>query len=368
MNEDYKRFEFKNLNEEFFVKNKEEAKTYCNNALEKNLSDIQINEIIDIAMKYELMGVLLKAFLSKADTMYDRMEFKSAFTYYYNALKVCNILGQEEKKAYIFNRLGLCKIKHLDYHEGLPYFTSSYYYSIRYNDRDIEKKSLYNMAQCYKCLGKYDDSIAQLNNLSKLCEEDMDAQYDISALIVKAICLVGKGQNSSAIELYEDLINKISEPFDNNLGYIYNNLACIYLNMAEYKKALDNFNKAHLIRQVTNDDNLSHTIIDKSQVFIKQNMFEIALPLLEEGINLTKQSKDYTYTLNAYYLLEEIYSKMNDLAKLREIYLEMLNLIDKRNRKDEILMIYVKLSALSLKNGDLDDCDNYLSTAQNIKI
>jgi len=85
----------------------------------------------------------------------------------------------------------------------------------------------------------------------------------------------------------------------------------LYLQKDEFDESLKAFSKSETIRMENDESNLSHTIIDKSRVYIKKELYTEAIILTKLGIDLATRYNDNNYLLKGYYQLIEIYEKLD---------------------------------------------------------
>ncbi|MEG1254795.1 tetratricopeptide repeat protein [Clostridium sp.] len=321
------------------------ARSYCNDKLKLKLNFNDLDEIIDIGKKHNFLDVLSSAYIMQGNLLYEENLFNNAFLQYYDALTVSNALSDKDK-MYIYNKLAKCKLMTLHYEDALAYLCKCYSYSVQFKDTFVTRSCIFNLALTYKKLGEFDNAILYIDKL--LDSWDFHDNFDkyIETIILKANCYIEKNQHNIAIEIYMNTLNKFGDKLGSLLGYIYHNLGLIYLDINELVNSLNCFNKAISIKSAFNNINLASSFIDKSRVYMKQNLYHEAISLLEKGLTLAEEYSDKEYLLNGYKLLEKAYIALGNDDKLEEVYLRSLKTLDDIDNC-KLLDIYMKLSMLN---------------------
>jgi tetratricopeptide (TPR) repeat protein len=346
--------------EYIILSSKEAARLYCDKALNAFIDLNEVNELIEIATKYELNELIYKIYTLKGDILYNNKEYEEAFICYFNVLEFYKENSDYSRKVYIYNKIGKCKFLMFDYIEALSFFKKAYDEAMILNESNTIKNSLYNIALTYKRLEKSEDSLVYIDNFINICNASENINEYISGIIIKANCYIDKGESNKTIELYKSVLQSLNNIPEVLVGYIYNNMALAYLELNKLEDSLDYFDKAIDIRESSDIENLSHTLIDKSKVFIKKDLLGQACELIHKGLNLSIKYKDKEYIMKAYKLLEGVYIKTNDIGELEKIYINMVDILREKNNKEDLLIITSKLALLSLDNNKYDMCRLYL--------
>jgi tetratricopeptide (TPR) repeat protein len=345
----------------------DEARNYCNDRLSLKLNSKDIGEVISIGEEYSLVDILSKAYFEKGNLLYESNEFDKAIVYYYNTLETYSLLKDDLSKAHVYNKLGKCKLKTLCYDDALAYFFKCYFRIDENNNNNGElyESCIFNIALTYKKMGEFDNALLYINKLIKILYFQDNLNKYIDLMIVEANCYRGKKEFDIAIKLYNNIINLYEDQLGTSLGYIYNNLGLLYLEINKPNDSLIYFDKAINIRQNIDKATLSHSLIDKSKVYIKLNFNSEAILLLEEGISVAKEYQDKEFLLTGYMLIERIYENTQEYDKLENIYLRLISILENSDH-DKIVNIYIKLSILYLNKKSLFKCKEYLLKAENI--
>jgi tetratricopeptide (TPR) repeat protein len=211
-----------------------------------------------------------------------------------------------------------------------------------------------------------DASLQNIEMFLTLCNKKEDYISYINANILKANCHEAMRDFNTAIDLYNSLLNENIDSNNSSLGYIYNNLGLAYLNNNDFNNSLKYFDKAENFRINIDPVNLSHTIIEKAGVFIKQNLYTKAIESIQLGLKLADSNADYEYLIKGNYELIRIYENLNDSLNLKKVCLNIITLLNTLNKYIELISIYTKLSIVYLDENNIKEAKKYLLESQKI--
>lgn len=350
-----------NVTAEYLVATVEEDihKYYLRRAREAN--DLKtLQEIIDYASSKKLHDILVIAYESIGNIHYNNTDYIQAHLSYNYSLEEARYIGNEERFAFLFNKLGKCKVNLLAYIEAITYFNRGYSYASIYNDLETKKNILFNLAFCNKRMKNYNEAIALINEYLPMCNSAESRNDYLSGVLLKANCYIENKEYSTALMQYYELLNMIREDDSEMLGTIYNNIALIYFFLDELDKSLIYFDKAEVEKR-GNEAALVHTMVDKSRVFVKQNRYLEARDLIKQGVKIAKSFNDKLYLIRAYSLLEEIYISLDEIEELESTYLQWLEIEEARNSIEGVLKLCGKLAQLQIKKENISGCNEYLN-------
>lgn len=345
---------------------KEDAKLYCLAQLKDNeISQEKIYEVLGLAEKYELLEVKAKAKFKLGEICEEDKKYDEACNYYNEATEIYKIINKEKDLANIWFRMARTKEKSLQYDAAIVYLNLSSYYAVAYENKEIQKLCLYNLANDYKRTNRIELSINMVDKCIELCTEE-DEEIFIYAQGIKATCYEARGEFTEAISIYKEIINKISNNKNKFIGYAYTNLGNLYTKLNKFKDGMKYFNKAEEFRANEDKINLSHTIMEKSDVFVKQKLYDEAIELVQKGIKYAENYEDTEYIIKGYTILEEIYLGINDSSKLEEVYLKLIEILVGKNDKVRLKIIYDKIALMYSRKKKIDNCTEYLILSNNL--
>ncbi|MBP2021865.1 tetratricopeptide (TPR) repeat protein [Clostridium punense] len=355
-----------NIDENYLLMSEEdEARNYCEEKLENNPSEGEIREVISIGEKYSLKKSKAEAYKALGDIRYKELKFGEAFISYSEAADVCKEINESFLQGYVNNRLGMCKYNELDYEEALLYYNRARLTAAASKDIEVETNATFNMALCYSRLEMSDEAMESIDlYLSKIQgREDYNEKY-IIANILKANCLESKGMLQEAIEILENLVQGFEGIKKMDEAVIYNNIGVFYLEKDELDESLKAFSKSETIRMEYDEEYLSHTIIDKSRVYIKRGLYTEAIILLKLGVDLATRYNDNNYLLRGYYLLIDIYEKLDKHKDVEDIYFKILGIVEKVNNSCEKMKVYLSLTEYYIKQNNMEKALKYLEESK----
>ncbi|QAT39779.1 helix-turn-helix transcriptional regulator [Clostridium sp. JN-9] len=340
----------------------EDAELYCLKKLETlNVNDIS-KEIFQIAAEFKLQNVKAELYNKMADSCFDKKDYNEAFTNYNNALSIYMDINNNEMIPCLYWRIGLCKADAFQYEDALTFFNLSKNYSIMYKDKKIQQFILYDIALCYKKIGKFQNAIDNVDKFLLMSNKNNNLYF--YANILKANCYEAIGKYDTAICIYNSLIKDISKAESPILLSIYNNLGLLYIDKNNLKTSLDYFEKAEEIGNAADKPNLCHTLIEKSELFIKSSNYEEAIKTVEKGLKDAEKYSDYEYLLKGNYTLAHIYEDTNDISNLKKVYFKIAGLLKDKNNTNELISIYIKLSIIFLNENDNENAMQCLKLSQ----
>lgn len=348
----------------------EEAEIYCNKKLKSNITLDEIDKIINIGEKYNLVPILSKCYILKGNYLYETQKYRTAFIFYNKTLEIYISSKNDSAKPFIYNKLGKCRLMEMNFEEALSYFLKCLFFSNELLDTESAKNCLYNIALVYKKMGEFDNSLKYINQFLGTCNPNDNFHEYIGGLILKSNCYLEKNENEMAVSMLNDILNKYHDRLGPLLGYIYNSLGLIYFKLDLIPLSLEYFDMAINIRQNNDISNLSHTLIDKSKVYIKQKLYSEAILLLQKGLASARKFYDKEYILIAYSLLEEVYMLIENTEKLEQIYLELAKLLSNSDVGSDIECLidtYIKLSTIYLENKEYEECKEFLFKIKKVK-
>lgn len=357
-----------NIDEAYLLMSKEEeARIYCINKMKNNPTEEDVLYIIDIASKYSLKDVEAEADKLLGDISYKQYKFLDAFIKYNNSLEICKEIGKIDIQCYLNNRLGMCKYNELDYIESLLYFNRAQQCSVTYKNEGVEINSIFNMALAYKKINKIDEAMKHIDlYLTKIDKRDDYVKKYSQANILKVNCLRELGRVDDAIVVLNDLLAKFEGLEKSIEANIYNNLGIFYLEKDDFDNSLKAFDISESIRLEHDKSRLSHTIIEKSNLYIQKELYTEAIILIKMGCDLAEAYNDYYYLLEAYYLLVDIYEKSHKYKDAEEIYFKIIKLVKEKYNESELLKVYLKLTELYINQKDVEKAAIYIKLSQNI--
>jgi tetratricopeptide (TPR) repeat protein len=355
------------LNTDYFLRTpKEDAELYSLKLLKQTSSSDDIEKIIHTAHKFGLLNVSALAYSKLGDYYFDSKDYLNAFTNYNNSLNIYRDINENTHIASLYWKSGLCKAIVLNYAEAIVYFNFANQYASLYKDISIQKSSLYDLAKCYKKLNNIDLALTHIDMYLSLCDKEKDFNYYIYANILKANCYEIEGKIDSVIDIYNFLLNEFSDYTNPSMGYIYNNLGLAYLYKSMFDESEKYFELAEKIRIAVDEPMLSQTLIEKSNLFIKQGLYDAAIKSIKLGLINAENHKNFEELLEGNYMLVNIYETLNDSSNLKNTYLAIADLLKDINNISELIYVYNKLSIIYLDENNSSKSRDYLLMSINL--
>lgn len=359
------------LEEDYFSRSVEEdAKIYCEKILKNDLSMNELNKIMNIGEKYNLNSLEAKVYRRKGDLYFDENQYLEAYKNYFYSM---DILRGEEPNieiCYVYNRLGYCKFLLLDYEEAIVYFNKAIYNAEMFKDERVLRYATYNLSVSYSCINKFHEAIDIINKFIHRIDFENGFLNYVYVNILKANCYEGLNEIDNSIIILKDLIEIVKERKDDEsarvLGLIYNNLGSLYRRDEKLSKALDYYNKSQQIRNKVDNKNVSHTLIEKANVYISKKLYDEAIMIIELGIEKASEYNDYEYIFKGYELLEKIYCELDRREELEKIIEAAIEVLNNTNNLELKVKYYTKLQDIYFRNREYEKAEKCLRMIQNL--
>lgn len=350
-----------NIDEEYLLRSPgEDAEIYCVEKLNGIPTIDEIDVIIDIAKKYNLLKVEARAYRTLGDYYFDNKDYINASIDYILSVDTFKDTDDRSLLGYLYNRLGLCRSEQSEYTRAAAFFDRANYYSTIHKNRNIEKSSLYNIAKVYKELSSFDKALNSIDKYLLLCDKKNEFSNYIHANILKANCYSSKGNIDKSLLIYMSLINEFEDE-DELLWYIYTNLGLVYMEQENYEISLRFFDKAEKVGEVKIKKKLADTYAHKSRVYMKMKAYDEVLNYVNKSIKLASEVNEPDIIPEGYRILTELYTELNDFQSLKNTYMKLLELLkNKEQFKETVNRIYNKLALLYLEQNDVEMCKKYL--------
>ncbi|WP_291576284.1 transcriptional regulator [Clostridium sp. UBA4548] len=352
---------------DLLMSREEEAVIYCKSKMENNPTEEDVNSVIEIGSKYGLKEEEANAYKVLGDIKYESYQFLDAFIAYSNSLEIYKEIKNIDKQCYLNNRLGMCKLRELDYVEALLYFNRANHYAVEFKDKVVEINSIFNIALTYKKMGKIEEALKYIDiYISKISDFSDYSERCPQVNILKANCLNEKGYIEESILVLTETLNNFTNLKEEIKGTIYNNLGSFYLDLGDYDSSLIAFNKSESIRVEHDEALLSHTIINKAELYIEKELYTEATLLLKMGCDIAKKYNENYYLIEGYYLLIDVYKKLCKLEEAEELYHKIIEIADTKYNSSQLLKAYLKLIELYINQNKLKEAGDIIKVSQKI--
>jgi len=353
-----------NLDEEYIYRDiKQDVQKYCLQQVENKATKEECEKLLDMAEKYDLPYAKFRILKRMGKIFFADQDYTQSFIIHSQAMEILNTNNLIEEKPIIFNNMGVCKLKLTQYEEAVLYFSNSLIICDIINDYKICNRVLFNLALTYDNLGKVDETLKVIQKCNKKLDKIKENILYLKVKVMEANCYEVKKQYDKSFIIYDQLINDIRNNQNPEnfkfLGLIYNNMAFIKLEQKNYDESEFYFDKSYQARLIYDKEGLSHTLIDKSSLYIDVNLLDKAIEGINEGIIICKKYNDYEYWLTGLKQLEKIYLIKKNYDKLEKVYLDLMSLSEKNNTEKNSIYALNKLINLELLLKNMEKAQFY---------
>ncbi|GFP74787.1 helix-turn-helix transcriptional regulator [Clostridium fungisolvens] len=343
-----------NLDDEYFYRRPEEdARFFCEKALLKEeVTHEELKEIIDVAKTYQLSDMLINAYKVNGEICFVEADYMNAFTNFSSALGKCKEINQKSLQPYIYNAMGVCKIRRNEDEEAVFYFSQALWYAKEQNNDLYFIKASYNLALGYSKMKEYEKCLEVIEK--NILEKDISAEIEelLKARILKANTYLRTGEKEKVLCEYLKIIDSLREDDIDTRSMIYNNIAEYHYNNEQFEESLKYIDRAQKLR---NRESISTILDTKAKIFLKQGLYNEGIMILELAISFAEEYKQFTVLFEVYKHLINVYELIGDLEKVKEAAKMLLDTLDKNNiDKGRSYAIY-KLIEINTTEGNVEE-------------
>jgi len=120
------------------------------------------------------------------------------------------------------------------------------------------------------------------------------------------------------------------------------------------------------IRNKVDIKNVSHTLIEKANIYVIKKLYDEAIMIIELGIEKANEYNDYEYIFKGYELLEKIYCELNMREELEKVIEAAIGVLKNTNNLDLKIKYYTKLQELYFKNKEYEKAEKCLGMIQKL--
>ncbi|WP_435412702.1 tetratricopeptide repeat-containing sensor histidine kinase [Psychroserpens mesophilus] len=252
-----------------------------------------------------------------------------------------------------YSKLALKPQNAEDFLNAYNYFETNYSKALDNNDTFSAVNSLYYLASLQYKSGSFNESETTIVTALKLLKTTGNTKYikDYKKSFNNLLGMIYVEQNNKekSLELYDLVLSSSESPSDS--AVVYNNIAVVFKDHNEFKKAKEALLRAKAIIPRIKDSLQQALILDNLGV-VKSNInISDGLPLMLKALDIRESLKDTSTIYTSYSHLSEYYSRIGNKMKSKEFALKAYELSEKINSAT------YKRNALSLLT-ELSD-DNY---------
>ncbi len=349
-----------NLDDEYFSREpQEDARFYCENELKRNNKHSQLEELINIAIEFQLDNVAAKVYRKRADKYFDELDYANAFINYSNSLGKYKELKSYEDQPYIYTQMGLCKSKRNEYDDAIFYFNQAMYYAKDKGERAYFLKASYSLASTYFDMQRYNESIEILDKY--ILGQDLEQDLLVNGKVLKANSCYKLGKKKEAVRDYFSVIEQLKEDSEVLLASLYGNLGEYYYEIEEFYEAIKYINLSQKIKNKVDKKSLPYTLNTKGKIFYRQGLVDESIMIMELGMNMAEEFNNFSVLFEIYKELIRIYEDIDDLDKIKETSLNLLSIFKTNNIEEGKKYILTKLVQVALKKNDKEEAISLLS-------
>jgi len=200
-----------NLDEEYIYRDiKQDVQKYCLQQVENKATKEECEKLLDMAEKYDLPYAKVKILKRMGKILLYDQEPVQAFISYSKAMEILNTNNFIEEKAAIFNNMGVCKLKLIQYEEAALYFNNSLIICVIVNDFKIYNRVLFNLILTYDNLRRIDETLKIIEECNERIDKVEENLIYIKVKVMEANCYEVKKEYDKSFIIYDNLVKEIA--------------------------------------------------------------------------------------------------------------------------------------------------------------
>lgn len=254
--------------------------------------------------------------------------YDSALHYHQRSFEIAQLHGSPYNLVATSFNVANCYKELGDYHTALDIYLKAF--SVIENGKKYNPRVHYYLSELYLKLNQIKEAqFHALEGLKRTLNTDYDyIGYNHAVLLAK--CLYQEGDTDSALIILHETLDSLKTNTDQfSIALCLNAIGEIYLDLSEYKKALDYFREEYFIQEQTRNKN---------------------------GLALVSLNLAYCY------------AQLNDAARARNYLRQTINNLDAIKRNKDILMkALYKIALVSEEAGDYPQAVKYYKAHFSLK-
>lgn len=301
------------------------------------ISNSYLNLVKSIALSYEKGIYESLHFIGVAHC--EKTNFDSAIIYLTRTLQYAETNQKTALLIRTFNYLGIAWEGKANYSKALKYYFRALKKSNQVNDSSYILKSLNNIGVVYLIKNDYllsEKYLLQAYKIANLIKSEIGLiDYNL------AIIYLEKKEYKKALNKFESvLIEDINSKNQKNIAETYNNIGLCYLKLNDLKTGELYLNKAFEIRDRINDENgMRNSYADLALLHIKNKQFDKALSFLNSALILAKKTNNkigQVYVYDCYIACFKEQNKYKLALQYTELKDEVLQEISNAENREKL--------------------------------
>ncbi|CAF1175269.1 unnamed protein product [Rotaria sordida] len=293
----------------------------------------------DVYLKAKSNAQRIELLLASAQIHLKKAQFTEAKEKFIRALNLLPHNDRSQKKAEIFNGIGLLAKKCSDYDQAISTYTKAL--EIADPDSDLWSEIVVNLADSFRKKGNYNESHELYIKALKQLESVHGHNHPLVADVVKnlGILLKKEGKYTEALDCFKQAL-KISKHYygrkHESIGMYLGNIGDIYRKRGDYKTAEVIYNEALTALQQSfgpKHIEVAELLNSMGLILAQKGDYDEAEALYERAIKIVKNTfglNQEHYKLGIYYNnLAELHRKRNDSDDVLRLYRRAFTIIEK---------------------------------------
>lgn len=259
------------------------------------------------------------------------------------------------------------KMRNVDPENCLKIGKKAYELSLEAPYRKGESTALIVMAYQHWHHSQIETALEELLESESIQKEIDYFRYLGEARMVRAMISWGKGNYDDAFSLVYEALNILEdrEKVDSK-AWLYWTLGVFNYDLKDYKKSLDNYEKALAILRSTepfDQNSVAYTLIGIGCCYKGESRIDEAIRFLEEALQISKETNQWMQEARCHYELGLIQCEKGNLDKAKEEQKISYNMRKAHGTKPGMVSCLIALADIEMKKGDISSAMDYMEEA-----
>lgn len=305
----------------------------------------------------------IKQLLEKAERHEEKKEYRETIDVYKSILKVAKEEQLNDKKGYIFNKIGINCYRLNDMEQAKSYYKKSILVKPFSN---IAAKSYFNLSLVYRIEHSSDSLSWALNNALKIYDSLEDTEDKFSVYSKAGIIFKQKGQYEHSIKYLLKAYHGFLQSKDTvNLATVSGNIANVQSKLGNLSLAKEYYrNQLNLRRKLNDSLKISFSYNNLGNLYYREEQLDSSLFFYEKAVSIQTKLKNEKNLAKTYGNIGLVFFEKNEFNKAEIYYKKALALKNVAHDSLAIAHTLNELVITSIKRNDIRAAKVYLNETE----
>lgn len=304
----------------------------------------------------------IKGILESRKANYDTSD-----KYFFKALEIYKRLRDEEGINAVNNAIGINYYKQALYKEALVYFNKSVAYNEKINNKKALISGLYNTGNIYAETGEYEKAISNYDKVIKLSKEvnhKLALTYATNSL---ANVYSNQGNYPKALALYRNaLYQKEIEKDTLGMANTLTSLGNTYRITGKFEEAIKANEKSLQFANAVESKSVSVILTNLANVYFELKDYKKANELYQEALKIARSINDKKDESLCLSNLGSLHLELNEIKEAQSYFFESITLCKEIDDKEQLCYNYTGLGESFFKAANYNESIKFLELGKSL--